>query len=77
MKTALPTRYLLLQQLPGKPCQVLSMDAVYGPSVLFSGGRWKARDFLTQLRKAALWAEVPAYCEKKARRGHPPAPIQM
>lgn len=75
----MPQEYLIIRPVRGsKPAMT---EVVYYNSdrqsrdVMFTGGRWQARKFLADLRVSLGWENVPAYCEKKARRGFPPAMV--
>ena len=72
----MPPQYLILRQLSDQPCEVIFYDSdKQTRSVMFSGGRWEARRYFRDLRLSVGWETVPAFVEKKARKGFPPSVI--
>lgn len=68
--------YLLLTQRIGHPARVeYHTDTV--EELLFEGGRVAAKKFLKAKRLEIGWENVPAFCEKRARRGRPPTFVQI
>jgi len=74
----MPSQYLILRPAAGGGAEVVFYDSdKQTRTVMFSGGRWAARHYLLDLRGGIGWENVPAFCEKKARRGHPPSLVEM
>jgi len=50
----MPSRYLLLRQKSGEPCEIVLVDANKPEEILASGGRWQMRHRFDDLRKANM-----------------------
>ena len=76
----MPTEYLILR-CAGDICR--NTEVVFYNSdkqtreVMFRGKRWHARRFLRDLRKGIGWENVPAFCEKQGRNGHPGSCVEI
>lgn len=64
----MPSRYLLLRQKSGEPCEIVLVDANKPEEILASGGRWQMRHRFDDLR-TGQYAGVPAYNLKRNQRG--------
>lgn len=68
----MPPQYIILRQVGPKLTEVVLYDSdKQTREPLFVGGRWDARRFLRDYRNQPAFENVPAFCEKAGRNGHP------
>lgn len=65
----MPSQYLILRQgAPGSPCEVVFYDSdKQTRELMFTGNRWSAKRFLSDLRAGIGWENVPAFNERIVR----------
>ena len=67
---------LILRQI-GPGVAEVTCHSEQNVEVMFTGGRVAAKNYIKMIRTCVGWENVPAFCEKRTRRGQAPKLVEI